>query len=117
MFSPAPQTVPGRLASVTFAGASALSASFWISICAAAPEFIWQGARLTLGHITRVELLSGLLIGLVLAFFVEPVIERVRHLSLPARHDGITDDKPRYPLFTAGVALVFALVSVCLHES
>ncbi len=40
-------------------------------MCAAAPEFIWQGVRLAFSHPDVSDLLSALLIGVTLAFFVE----------------------------------------------
>jgi len=46
---------------------SVLICAFWVSICAAAPEFIWQGLLLALDHVDTAELLGALLIGLVLA--------------------------------------------------
>jgi hypothetical protein len=59
---------------------SALALALWIAICAAAPESIWQGRWIVAAHLSRADLLS-VLIGLVLAFFVEPLMERARHLE------------------------------------
>jgi hypothetical protein len=92
---------------------SVLICAFWVSICAAAPEFIWQGLLLALDHVDTAELLGALLIGLVLAFFVEPVTEQIKRL-LERQH---VDHQPRDALFAAGLALTFALASVCLHEA
>lgn len=101
----------------TLAGLAVLISAFWVSVCAAAPEFIWQGLRLALDHLNRTELLGALLIGLVLAFFVEPVMERIRHLlsSRPHRHH--SEHQPHTALFAATLGLAFALTSVCLHEA
>jgi hypothetical protein len=113
----APRPLWTRLASVGLAGTAALISSLWIAICAAAPEFIWQGARIARDHLTQADILSALLIGLVLDFFIEPAMERMRHLLLGVRPGESADDKPRNPLFIAGVALVFALASFCLGEA
>jgi len=99
------------------AGLAVVISSLWIAICAAAPELIWRGAQIALSHVSLEDLLSALLIGLVLAFFIEPMMERLRHLLSRGRHPDTTDDKPHNPLFTGGVSLVFAFASVCLHEA
>jgi hypothetical protein len=91
--------------------------AFWVAICAAAPEFIWQGLSLALGHLSRTEVLGALLVGLVLAFFVEPVMERVRHLLSRPPHGQHTEFRMHGALFTAGLSLAFALTSICLHEA
>jgi hypothetical protein len=100
-----------------FAGASALIVAAWIAICGAAPEFIWQGLRIALSHPSWADLASALLIGLVLAFFVEPAIESIRVALHRTPHDGSTDSRRRNALFTAGLGLAFALTSVCLHDA
>jgi hypothetical protein len=92
-----------------------LISAFWIAICAASPEFIWQGLRVGLGHFTRADLLSALLLGLILAFFVEPLIRLTGDLLGPAADRAAR--KPRNPLFTASLSLGFALVSVCVHDA
>jgi hypothetical protein len=102
---------------VVLAGIAALIAAVWISICAAAPEFIWQGFRLALGHVSRTDLLAALLIGLVLAFFVEPVMEHARLLLARPQHPQHVDHRQHDALFAAGLALAFALTSICLHEA
>jgi hypothetical protein len=105
------------LAKVLFVGTSALAASLWIAICCAAPEFIWQGLRIALVHPSWTELFSALLIGLILAFFVEPIMERVRDLMRPSKQEKGRDGEPRHALFTATLSLAFALASVCLHDA
>ena len=92
-------------------------AAVWVSICAAAPEFLWQGLRLALGHVSRTELLAALLIGVVLAFFIEPLMERLRALLSRADHPHAPPDRLHDALFTAGLSLAFALTSVFLHEA
>jgi hypothetical protein len=93
--------------------ASALIAAFWVAICAAAPEFIWQGLWLVWHHVTRTELLSALLVGFVLAFFVEPLMERLR--GLRRGHSGSRTSGSA--LFTAALSLAFALASIALHDA
>jgi hypothetical protein len=97
--------------------ASALAASLWIATCGAAPEFIWQGLRIALAHPSWTELYSALLIGLILAFFVEPLMEHIRDLLRPPREGEVGDSKPRNVMFTASLSLAFALASVCLHDA
>lgn len=99
------------------AGVAVVLCAFWVSICAAAPEFIWQGLHLALGHLTRTDLLAALLVGLVLAFFVEPVMERIRHLLSRQSHRQHVAFRAHDALFTTGLSLAFALTSVCLHEA
>ena len=94
---------------------AATVAAFWVAICAAAPEFIWQGMRLALNHVSQTDVLAALLIGLVLAFFVEPLMERLWHLLSQSPHQH--DDRQRDALFIAGLSLAFALVSICLHDA
>jgi hypothetical protein len=106
-----------QLAAGLFASTSALAASLWIAISCAAPEFIWQGLRIALAHPSWTELFSALLIGLILAFFVEPIMERMRDLVRPSQHEKDSDEEPRHALFTATLSLAFALASVCLHDA
>ena len=98
-----------------FAGLVALISAFWVAICAAAPEFIWQGLRIGAGHFSRAEFFSALLLGLILAFFVEPLIRRAGDLLGPYQPEA--PEHRRNPLFTAGLSLAFALVSVSVHEA
>ena len=83
------------LAKVLFVGTSALATSIWIAICCAAPEFIWQGLQIALAHPSWTELFSALLIGLILAFFVEPIMERVRDMVRPSEPENTSDGEPR----------------------
>jgi hypothetical protein len=105
------------LATAVSVGTSALAAALWIAICGAAPEFIWQGMRIALAHPSWTEFFSALLIGLILAFFVEPVMERIRDPLRPARHQAGGDGEPSKAVFTASLSLAFALASVCLHDA
>ncbi|HUA78014.1 MAG TPA: hypothetical protein VMA86_10105 [Acetobacteraceae bacterium] len=113
--------------------ASALASALWIAICAAAPEFIWRGLSLTIGHFDHTTLAAALLIGLFLAFFVEPAIERLRALlsgevhrhghhhaaSHAHRHPTphATPAPRRGALFAALVGIAFAFASYFLHAS
>jgi hypothetical protein len=117
MSLPALQPPRPRFAQVASTCTSAITSSLWIAICAAAPEFIWQGLRIALKDPTWADLFSALLIGLILAFFVEPVMERIRDLLHWTRHRGSAESKPRNALYTASLSLAFALASVCLHDA
>ena len=96
---------------------SALICALWVAVCAAAPEFIWQGLKATLHHLSREDIIAALLIGLMLACFVEPAAERVRDVVLGAGGAPAHTARPRSPLFTAGLSLTFALASVSLHHA
>jgi hypothetical protein len=117
MSRPVLRTPRPRMAAGLFAGSSALAASLWIAISCAAPEFIWQGLRIAMAHPSWTELFSALLIGLILAFFVEPIMERLRELVRPPQHEKSSDGGPGHVLFTATLSLAFALASVCLHDA
>jgi hypothetical protein len=106
-----------RFAQVVSTCASAITSSSWIAICAAAPEFIWQGLRIALNDPTWADLFSALLIGLILAFFVEPVMVHIRDLLHRTHHQEPAHRQPRNVLFTASLSLAFALASVCLHDA
>ena len=107
-----------HFASWAFAGASVLITSLWIAICAAAPEFIWQGLRIAFEHPSWADVLSALLIGLILAFFVEPATERVRYLlHFVGENRDVVEHRPRNVFFTACLSLAFALTSVGLHDA
>jgi hypothetical protein len=101
---------------LVLAGSAVLISALWIAICAAAPEFIWQGLRTAVGHFTPADLASALLLGVILAFFVEPLMQRTGDLFGPGRARA-AHHVHRNPLFTAGLGLAFALVSVCVHDA
>jgi hypothetical protein len=86
--------------------------TLWVSICAFAPEFIWQGFVLLRGHFGPVEASSALFIGALLAFFVEPVIERLKAGRWQLAHE-----HARGLLLGALVSLAFGVVVVCIHEA
>jgi hypothetical protein len=97
------------------AAATALVAAFWVAICAAAPELIWQGLRIAAGHLTRADLVEALLLGVILAFFVEPLLRHAQGLVRRGRVRG--EPEPEHPLFAASLGLSFALVAVGVHDA
>jgi hypothetical protein len=102
---------------MVYAVIAALISALWIAICAAAPEFIWQGFWIALGHLSWADLASALLIGVILAFFVDPLMGRLQDLLHRARsHEG-GDGTQHNPLFRVSVSLAFALASVCVHDA
>jgi hypothetical protein len=107
-----------RGARAALAGIAATVAALSIAICAAALELVWQGLLLTFRHISRVDLLSALLIGLVLAFLVDPLMERIRYaLSRDRPQEAASVSNERNPLFSTCIGIAFAFVSVCLHSA
>ncbi|MBZ9935535.1 hypothetical protein LB518_04485 [Mesorhizobium sp. BR1-1-16] len=114
-------TGPGRAAaragSLILAIAAGLSSALWVAICAAAPEFIWRGLKITLGHLDVGDVLSALLIGLVLAFFVEPLMRRLQARVEGERGTSGASPRPRNALFAASMGFVFAFASVCVHDA
>jgi hypothetical protein len=86
--------------------------ALWVAVCAAAPEFLWQGLFSLLGHFSLTDAAAALLIGAILAFFVEPVLERLR--AIGTQHP---EREPKTPAFAACEALSFAVVAVCVHEA
>src|SRR5262252_5483531 len=86
--------------------------ALWVAVCAAAPEFVWQGLFSLFGHFTWRDAAAALLIGAILAFFVEPLVERLRSFvsAQPAHPD-------KNPAFAACTALSFAMAVVCIHEA
>lgn len=83
----------------------------WVSVCAAAPEFIWQGSLVLFGHFSLQTVWSIALIGLILTVFVEPILER-------ARDGRWRPERPRTRnlLVAAPVAFVLGIAAVSLHE-
>ncbi len=85
-----------------------------------APEFIWLGGRIAVGHMGWEDLVAALLVGLILAFFIEPALHLVRHdwMTRGGSHaaHGEDADTPHL-LFSAATGLAFALVSFCLHDA
>jgi hypothetical protein len=100
-----------------YAVSAALISALWIAICAAAPEFIWQGLWIALNHFSWADLASALLIGVILAFFVDPLMRWLQGLLRRARSPDHAESRQRNPLFRVGVSLAFALASVCVHDA
>jgi len=88
-----------------------LAFAAWVSICAAAPEFIWQGLFLLGAHISWLNLYSVILIGPILAFFVEPIMQRIR-----SRRWDVDDNAGHGVLPSVILALAFGVAAVALHE-
>jgi hypothetical protein len=86
--------------------------AFWVSICAAAPEIIWRGFVNLASHLTASVVYSVILIALLLAFFVEPLMERIRTKSLELKHQSV-----RTSAYTAITALLFGITAVSVHEA
>jgi hypothetical protein len=106
-----------RFAHAMFASIAVLVTSVSIAICAAAPEFIWQGMRIALTQPHWLDLVSALLIGLNLAFFVEPAMGRLRDWIYREKAREPAKSNPLDIFFTASLGLAFALASVCLHDA
>jgi len=85
--------------------------ALWVAICSASPEFLWQGLVSLFSHFTWLNGAVALLIGAILAFFVEPVLEHLRGLNKHVKH------VDKSPAFAACTALSFAFVAVCIHEA
>jgi len=86
--------------------------TLWVSVCAFAPELIWQGFLLLHGHFGLAQVYSALFIGALFAFFVEPLVERLKAGRWHPAHEhghGL--------LIGAPVSLLFGFVVVCLHEA
>lgn len=92
-------------------GLNGLFFVLWVAICSASPEFVWQGLVSLFSHFTWINGAVALLIGAILAFFVEPVLERLRGLNKHVTH------VDKSPAFAACTALSFAFVAVCVHEA
>jgi hypothetical protein len=87
--------------------------ALWVSVCAAAPEFIWRGFILASAHITLSDVYSALVLAMFLGFFVEPVMERVKLQRWELEHHKTRNGL----LYTALISLVFGVVAVCVHEA
>jgi hypothetical protein len=97
------------------ASSAAIIAAIAIATCAAAPEFIWQGLKIVATHLSSATLVSAVLVALLLVFFVEPILERLR---------GWLSNAPETPrlvrrhlAIAATIGFFIALVSVGLHDA
>jgi hypothetical protein len=91
---------------------NALVFAFWVSVCAAAPEFIWRGLVALAGHLAWRDVYSAILIAMLLGFFVEPIMERLRTRRWKLEHRNATTS-----IYTAAIALVFGVAAVSVHEA
>src|SRR5260221_2661906 len=86
--------------------------AFWVSVCAAAPEFIWRGLVALAGHLALRDVYSAILIAMLLAFFVEPVMERLRSGRWKLEHQ-----TAKTLIYRATISLAFGAAAVCVHEA
>jgi hypothetical protein len=86
--------------------------AFWVSVCAAAPEFIWRGLVALAGHLAWRDVYSAILIAVLLSFFVEPIMERLRTRRWKLEHRNA-----KTSICTAAIALVFGIAVVSVHEA
>lgn len=108
------RTTPAQpLRPLTVLGNS-LTAALWIAVCATTPEFIWRGARVVAHHFSWGDATAALMIGLILAFCIEPAMERARHAMFGAKPG---DHRSYSPLFAASAGIAFGIASVCLHDA
>jgi hypothetical protein len=91
--------------------------STWIAICAGAPEFIWGGFLLAYGHTNATDIVGAVLVGLILAFFVEPLVQGVRDLVHRGDRTYVAHRPASNVFFAASLAFAFALAAVCIHDS
>ena len=85
--------------------------SVWVSVCSVAPEFLWQGWLTVTHHFSWVTVGTVLLVGAIVAFFVEPLFERLRAMRWHVAH------KQRNPAHATFAAFGFAVLAVLVHEA
>ncbi len=83
----------------------------WVAICSAAPELIWQGFLTVLHHFDGITVGSALLVGAIIAFFVEPLTERLRAKRIKLTH------KQRTTTHATLTAFGFAVLAVLVHDA
>lgn len=88
----------------------------WASVCAFAPEAIWQGFKLFVEGFGAAEILTVVSIGVLFTFFVEPLTKRLRTGRLQAATTSAGDGSGTLLL---GVlrSLITGVILVCVHES
>lgn len=89
----------------------ALLFAVWVAICSVAPEFIWQGLLQIAQHFSWSTVASALLVGAIVAFFVEPLIERLRMMRLHIVH------RHRTPTHMTASAFGLAVLAVFAHDA
>lgn len=85
----------------------ALLFAVWVAICAVAPEFIWQGFLQIAGHFSWGTVASTLLVGAIVAFFVEPLMERLRLVRFHIVHQHQTPTRVTVSAFSLAILAVF----------
>lgn len=86
----------------------ALLFAVWVAICSVAPEFIWQGFLQIAQHFSWSTVASALLVGAIVAFFVEPLMERLRMMRIHIVHKHQTPTHMTVSAFGLAVLAVFA---------
>ncbi|MCQ8279597.1 hypothetical protein NFI95_14225 [Acetobacteraceae bacterium KSS8] len=90
----------------------------WIAVCATGPEFIWRGARLVARHFEPSELWTAIPLGLLVAFFVEPLLERLRSRATTGdRAHHAPTGHGRGPAFHALSGIAFAACAILVHDA
>ncbi len=110
------QSLGARIQTSLHDASSALVAALGIAICAAAPELIWRGIKIALAHASWADLVSTLLIAVIVAFFVEPILEHTRTVLHWSKASHAAEQRPG-ALFKAVVSMVFAVTSVTIHDA
>jgi hypothetical protein len=83
----------------------------WVAVCSVSPEFIWQGFLRVIHHFDWITAGSALLVGAIVAFFVEPITERLRAMRLHLAH------RHKTTTHATAAAFSFAILAVFAHEA
>jgi hypothetical protein len=95
-------------------GSAAVIGAIAVAICSAAPEFIWQGLKLVVAHMSSATVIAAILVAAILVFFVEPVLEYLR-FWLGGQNP--SHGAPRHLAVAAAAGIFIALMSVGLHDA
>jgi hypothetical protein len=115
-----PKLTPGRLEDATRVVDARSSLAYfvhafffasWVAVCSASPELIWQGFLTVLHHFDQTTVGSALLVGAVVAFFVEPLTERLRARRIKLTHKHKTTTHATFAAFG------FAVLAVLIHDA
>jgi hypothetical protein len=96
-------------------GSAAVISAIAVAVCSAAPEFIWQGLKVVAAHFSWATVGSAILVALILVFFVEPILVRVRIWLGDGPVPGHRTS--RHLAVAAAVGIFIALMSVGLHDA
>lgn len=88
----------------------------WASVCAFAPEIIWQGFLLLRSHFGAAEFYTAVFIGALFAFFVEPLAERLKAGKWHLPH-GHGHGRGGSVVLGALLSLLVGAALVCVHEA